>query len=61
MNDFISVHVDIDELRDALEKSVSLQSHYADLLNMHDGGKRIVFKNADEWLERIRKLSNDKP
>jgi len=44
------------ELRDALESSVSLQSHYATLLNMHDGGKRMGFENADAWLQRIREI-----
>ena len=39
----------------ALEKSVELQSHYAKLLNMYDGGKRIGFKNAYEWITRLRK------
>lgn len=44
-----------DELYYALEESVKLQSHYADLLNMFDGGQRIKFKDAKEWLERLRK------
>jgi hypothetical protein len=35
----------------ALEESVKLQSHYAKLLNMHDGGKRLEFKNALEMQE----------
>jgi hypothetical protein len=47
------------ELMEALEQSVALQSHYADLLNMHDGGKRIIFKNADEWLERLKATTKD--
>jgi hypothetical protein len=59
MTDFISVHVDIDELRDALEKSIQLQSHYAELLNFMDGGKRLTFRTADEWVERLRVI-NDK-
>ena len=42
-----------ERLREALEASVKLQSHYANLLNMHDGGERIGFKNADAWLERL--------
>lgn len=41
-------------LRIGLEESVRLQSHYADLLNMHDGGERRPFKNADEWIARLR-------
>ncbi len=42
------------ETRSALEESVKLQSHYAELLNMHDGGKRRVF-TADEWIARLKK------
>jgi len=42
------------DLRIALEESVKLQSHYAELLNLHDGGKRVGFKNADAWIERLR-------
>ena len=43
-----------DKLKIALSESVRLQSHYAGLLNTYDGGERIVFKNAREWLERLR-------
>lgn len=35
----------------ALEESVKLQSHYAALLNMHDGGERLQFTTAEEWIE----------
>jgi hypothetical protein len=42
-----------DRLRVALEESVRLQSHYAELLNMHDGGRRIGFPSADAWLARL--------
>jgi hypothetical protein len=42
-----------DRLRIALEESVKLQSHYAELLNMHDGGQRIGFASADHWLARL--------
>lgn len=41
-------------LRAALAESVALQTHYASLLNMHDGGGRIGFANADEWIDRLR-------
>lgn len=44
----------LDDLRTALEESVKLQSHYAELLNMHDGGRRIGFANADAWIRRLR-------
>jgi hypothetical protein len=42
------------ELRIALEESVKLQSHYAELLNMHDGGSRIGFKDGQAWIARLR-------
>jgi hypothetical protein len=41
------------ELERALEESIKLQSHYAELLNMHDGGHRKIFKNKEEWLNRL--------
>ena len=44
------------ELYAGLEAIVKLQAHYADLLNMHDGGERIPFKSADEWLIRRREI-----
>jgi hypothetical protein len=40
-------------LNQALEKSVQLQSHYAQLLNDYDGGHRIVFKDAKDWMARL--------
>lgn len=42
----------IERLQYALDQSVKLQSHYAALLNMEDGGKRKQF-TADEWLRRL--------
>jgi len=47
---------EVEELKEALVESVKLQSHYAQLLNMYDGGQRIVFKNAREWLERLSEM-----
>lgn len=41
-------------LMGALEESVKLQSHYANLLNMHDGGERMQFETAHDWLDRLR-------
>ncbi len=40
-------------LKRALEESLKLQSHYAELLNMQDGGKRMQFRTAQEWLDRL--------
>lgn len=42
-----------DQLKYALRESVQLQAHYAGLLNMYDQGKRIQFKNAEEWVEHL--------
>lgn len=44
----------------ALEESVRLQSHYARLLNMHDGGERIGFMDANEWIARLVKIGKIK-
>lgn len=44
------------ELKEALAESVKLQAHYATLLNQWDGGKRIVFPDAEAWLARLREL-----
>lgn len=47
----------------ALEESVKLQSHYAVLLNMYDGGERHEFASAAEWIDRLRdcgKFNDDK-
>ena len=41
-------------LKIALNESLKLQSHYAELLNMYDGGKRIGFKTIDEWIDRLK-------
>lgn len=44
------------ELRKALEESVKLQSHYAQLLNMHDGGSRMEFKTAYDWMICLKEV-----
>lgn len=36
----------------------ALQSHYAILLNRHDGGKRMAFDSSEEWIERLHKTSS---
>lgn len=43
------------ELRAALEESLNLQSHYALLLNAHDGGERRTF-TVKSWLARLKEL-----
>lgn len=46
--------VSAQELRVALDESLNLQRHYAKLLNTWDGGKRMLFRDADEWILRLR-------
>lgn len=42
-----------EELLTALTESLRLQAHYAQLLNMHDGGQRREFHTVDEWMARL--------
>lgn len=56
---------ELNEVRDkvrfllhALDESVKLQSHYAELLNAYDGGKRLSFPRTSDWLERLRKIKH---
>ena len=51
----------IQVLRTALEQSVKLQSHYASLLNMNDGGERVGFENGDAWIARLRETGTLPP
>jgi hypothetical protein len=44
------------ELRRALKRSLRLQAHYAMLLNMYDGGQRMIFTGIDQWLARLREV-----
>ena len=44
------------KLKNALTESVKLQSHYAKLLNMHDGGKRISFESPEAWMARLEEI-----
>jgi len=43
-------------LEKCLEESVKLQSHYAELLNMYDGGERKTF-DKNTWIDRLKELS----
>jgi hypothetical protein len=40
----------------ALEASVYLQSHYAQLLNASDDGQRMVFADAQAWIDRLAQV-----
>lgn len=44
------------ELLAALQESLGLQAHYAELLNIHDGGRRLVFRSVSEWIHRLREV-----
>ena len=48
---------DPDAVGTALEKSVELQSHYAELLNGYDGGKRLMFSSVEAWMNRLAALA----
>ena len=37
----------------ALTESLKLQAHYAELLNMHDGGERKWFSEPAAWIHRL--------
>lgn len=49
------------ELLIALEVSLKLQSHYAELLNAWDGGRRLQFASVDEWISRLRTVGRLQP
>jgi hypothetical protein len=44
---------DLQDLMAALIESVKLQSHYAKLLNIYDGGQRMQFQSVGEWMARL--------
>ena len=45
-----------EDLYIALREALKLQKHYAELLNMHDGGQRRseVFATPETWIARLR-------
>jgi tRNA U55 pseudouridine synthase TruB len=43
----------IKTLERALDESLKLQSHYAELLNIYDGGHRKIFKTKEAWINRL--------
>jgi uncharacterized protein with PIN domain len=43
-----------DEVWSALSKLITLYGHYAKLLNDYDGGSRIQFMDAQDWIDRLR-------
>lgn len=53
----VQLKADLAFVREALEESVKLQSHYAELLNMHDGGARLTFADAQAWMDRLKRTT----
>jgi hypothetical protein len=51
---------ELENLRIALDESIILQAHYAQLLNMHDGGQRKIFHTAKDWFERLKETGTIK-
>ena len=62
LSQLAEARVEIERLRNALERLVHLQAHYAELLNMNDGGWRKQFASAQEWIDRLAQVdaSEDK-
>lgn len=54
------LRIEISRYQIALQKSIKLQSHYAKLLNMYDGGLRMQFKDEHEWIARLIKIKEIK-
>lgn len=52
---------EVRDILDAFEELVRLQSHYATLLNMYDGGERHEFVSTKEWFDRLAELRKRKP
>jgi hypothetical protein len=48
-------------LRMALERSLRMQNHYAELLNAHDGGARLGFDTVEAWMERLDSVDGKRP
>lgn len=46
----------VEDLKTALAESLKLQAHYAKLLNLHDGGQRRLFPDADSWIARLHEI-----
>jgi hypothetical protein len=46
------------ETMTALEALVKLQAQYAKLLNDYDGGQRMSFESAAQWIARLRELKS---
>jgi len=41
-----------EDLYFALKESLKFQSHYAELLNSYDSGKRLSFNSVEDWIKK---------
>lgn len=55
-----ALRAEVQRLRHGLDESVKLQSHYAGLLDAYDGGHRIQFADAEDWLRRLAMSSSER-
>ena len=44
----------IGKLKTALDISIKFQNHYANILNMYDGGERLTFANIYDFIARLK-------
>lgn len=57
MREHPATKYDFLEIWVALEELVKLQSHYARILNQYDGGNRLEFQSANEWMDRQKRMN----
>jgi len=50
---------ELEIVRNGLKESIKHQAHYAQLLNQWDGGERIVFKDVQQWLDRLKNIKEE--
>lgn len=58
---FVRLSDALQVLTNALDESVKLQSHYAEILNDIDGGRRMQFADHEAWMNRIMNLKMAPP
>lgn len=44
----------------SLEELLKLSNHYAELLNLYDGGERRTFSSIGAWILRLKELEKPK-
>jgi len=48
-----SLKLKLQRMKYLLNQSLKLQSHYAELLNINDGGTRLQFPTIESWKLRV--------